>query len=491
MGLVTYKNNRLVPAIIIVSCVFLFFYLLDPAVSHVQTGYRPATIVQPQAGQYVEVSLKDDTKTVPPPAVQHVEPATAPAEPSSPRQYASVNGLAPTDVLLIMKTGGTTMWKRLLIHLTTSLAVERIPRENVVIYSDMSEKIGAFTTVDVLANMSAAAKAMPDFDVYREQPEYIANNQYFEASGVAGDEWGPTGGWIIDKYKFVPLMQHAGENWPRAKWYIYMEDDSYLFLPQVLAYLSGFDWKRPHYLGSYAAKADVTFAHGGAGFAVSRGAWEKTFGQNSHMTEDYYEYTSLHCCGDQVLAYAMDKHGVKFGENDGDGKFTWGFNPVVHWTFAFSRHNWCSPLMSFHKIHSRDVQQYYELERSWDPSKPFLHRDFFTNLILPRIQKRLEWWDNMSGVFQVTSANKAAPPAPQDSKYDAKAWNNGWESVDACEAACKGWVNCVQWSFVEDLCTLDDKMILGQGFAPAMSQRKTSLIHTSGWLPERLDDWAC
>lgn len=112
-------------------------------------------------------------------------------------------------------------------------------------------------------------------------------------------------------------------------------------------------------------------------------------------------------------------------------------------------------------------------------------------MILPRIQKRLEWWDNMSGVFQVTSANKAAPPAPQDSKYDAKAWNNGWESVDACEAACKGWVNCVQWSFVEDLCTLDDKMILGQGFAPAMSQRKTSLIHTSGWLPERLGGWAC
>lgn len=102
----------------------------------------------------------------------------------------------------------------------------------------------------------------------------------------------------------------------------------------------------------------------------------------------------------------------------------------------------------------------------------------------------MEWWDNMAGLYEVTSANKAAPPEPE-SRHSSSAWKAAWASVDACEAACKSWVDCVQWTYVEDLCRMDDKMIMGQGYAPAMSQRKTSLKHTSGWLPERLSQWSC
>lgn len=120
-----------------------------------------------------------------------------------------------------------------------------------------------------------------------------------------------------------------------------------------------------------------------------------------------------------------------------------------------------------------------------------MHKDFFNKMMISRIQQRLEWWDNMAALYEVSSANREWAPAPTDDKYDADAWKAAWQSADACEAACESWENCVQWSFVEDLCRVDDKLILGQGFAPAMSQRKTSLMHTSGWLPKRLDDWIC
>lgn len=388
---VTYKNNRLVPAVLIATCVMLFYYLFDPSIENygqVIVTKKPIVFTTENADLRkaneeklpVEVSRPPPSKetiiTVTPTSkgiVGSEEPVktikqTKPA-PSAHQEPISYNGLSSDDVILIMKTGGTTLWKRLLIHLTTSLAQERIAHGNTVIYSDLADRIGDFTVIDALANMTDEAKARPDFDVYRQQPEYTAHNFYVEASGVEGDEWGPTGGWIIDKYKFVPLVQHAGQNWPRAKWYIYMEDDAYLFLPNVLAYLSQFDASKPHYLGSYAAKTDVIFAHGGAGFALSRGAWEQSFGRDESIVNDYYQYTADHCCGDQVLAHALRKHGVKFGENGGDGKFTWGFNPVVHWAFAFSQHNWCKPLLSWHKVHSRDVAQYYELEKSWDFSK--------------------------------------------------------------------------------------------------------------------------
>jgi hypothetical protein len=90
----------------------------------------------------------------------------------------------------------------------------------------------------------------------------------------------------------------------------------------------------------------------------------------------------------------------------------------------------------------------------------------------------------------VTSANKASPPAP-DAAHNAEIWSGAWQSAGACEAACESWVECVQWSYVEDLCKMDDKVTMGQGYAPDMSQRKTALMTTSGWLRDRLADWRC
>ncbi|EAQ91816.1 hypothetical protein CHGG_00051 [Chaetomium globosum CBS 148.51] len=490
--IVTYKNNRFVPAALITVCFWAAYCLVDPSVNNFGSaisgwGSKDDQIRTPESAPPWEATTITAGSTSPTPGT--APPTVSPSNLESTEPGPSGN-LSATDVLLIVKTGSTSMWKRLLVHLTTTMSPQRIPLENTVVYSDYPETIGDVKIIDALANITKTTQALADFDVYRQHPEYAGHNVYVEAAGVDGDNYGPPGGWIIDKYKFMPLMQHAGNNWAQAKWYIYMEDDAYLFLPNVLAYLSNFDWREPHYLGSYAAKSDVVFAHGGAGFALSRGAWEKTFGQNSNLSADYEAYAAAHCCGDQVLGHALNKHGVRFGENHGDEKFTWGFNPVVHWRFGFSRWNWCSPLMSWHKVHNRDVARYFAFESSWDFTKPLLHRDFFLGMISPELQKRAEWWDNQSGLFQVTSANKADPPTPEE-KHDTALWKGAWVSVDACEAACKAWAACVQWSYVEDLCNMDDKLMMGQGYAPAMSERKTALKTTSGWLQERLDGWHC
>ncbi|KAK4164443.1 glycoprotein-N-acetylgalactosamine 3-beta-galactosyltransferase [Cladorrhinum sp. PSN259] len=507
--IVSYKNNRLVPAVIVATCICFVYYLVDPSVDNYGASlpdWRIQNVPATTTSSSSSARARPTTQIWSEPSVA-VETATPSSkhesgdEHGSPNHSSDPNHLSPEDVLLVMKTGSTSMWKRLLVHLSTSLAPERIPLKNTVIYSDKPETIGTFNIIDVLANMTEATKARPDFDVYRQQPEYDAHNVYVEAAGVDGDNFGPPGGWIIDKYKFMPLMAHAGENWPKAKWYIYMEDDTYLFLPNVLAYLDKFDWRKPHYLGSFAAKSNITFAHGGAGFAISRGAWERSFGENPKLSDEYEEYTADHCCGDQVLGHALNRYGVEFGENGGDGKFTWGFNPIVHWRFAFSQWNWCSPLLSWHKVHNRDVARYYELENKWNEkhgraggsataAAGMLHRDFFLEMIAPDLKKRAEWWDNLSELYQVSSGNRASPPVPE-TKHDLELWKKAWESTDACEAACEGWEKCVQWSYVEDLCKMDDKMMMGQGYAPAMSERKTALKRTSGWLTDRLDKWSC
>lgn len=487
---VSYRNNRLVPAIIIAACLVAVFLLIDPSMGK-------QSLVAPNFGHGVPHSETHSLGKAPGSLSHDAGNETNLDEPST---------AADDDILLIVKTGGTMLWKRLLVHLTTSLSPSRISPSNVVIYSDQPETVGGFTIVDALANMTAETKQSPEFAVYREQAELNNYNYYVEFSGLDGDEWGPGGGWVVDKYKFLPLMKHAGENWPRAKWYVYMEDDAYLFLPNIRQFLARLDPAERHYLGSYAAKSDTVFAHGGSGFALSRGAWEASFGRNPNIVQDYQTYAEEHCCGDQILGLALRDHGVGFSDNGGDERFTWS-PALIHWSFAFSQSNWCQPLLSWHKVHSRDVARYYELERDWDfsvgrPSRrenladheqtPLTYGDFFSRMILPHIQHTSEWWDNTASLYEISSTNQRLAPKPEDaSSFDAKKWEGGWQSVEDCEAACRAWSDCVMWTFVEDLCKLDDKIAMGQGYAPYMSQRKTSLKHTSGWFPEKLDQWVC
>ncbi|KAF5590559.1 glycosyltransferase family 31 [Fusarium subglutinans] len=468
MMFTTYRENRILPPSIIAICLALYCYLLNSSVERLGARRLPDN---PQS------ELK--TNSLSEPTHQSLQ--------MQPDGHGKLDG---SDVLLILKTGGTSMYHRLLIHLVTSLSQERINPQNVVIYSDYEEAIGNFTTIDVLKNMTEAIKSHPDFDVYHALPQYVKNNVYVESANIEGDHEGPVGGWVIDKYKFLPIMDHAGKNWPHARWYIFMEDDAYIFLPNVLDYLSSFDWKAPHYLGSSAFLANVTFAHGGSAFALSRGAWEMSFGKNSRLFEDFAEYTRQHGCGDHILGRALNEYGIRFGENGGDEKFTWGFNAVVHWKFGFSSENWCTPLLSWHKAHSRDIARYYQLEKNWDFKRPMLFKDFFTLIIAPDLGKRREWWDNLSSLFDVTSANANSPPAPH-SNYDRSLWANAWKSADACEAACESWDECMQWSYYDDLCRMDDKLTMGSGFAPGMYQRRTRLLITSGWLLPRIKNWEC
>lgn len=350
------------PAIIITTCLWFSFIMLNNSNATSPAIGESITVVQVVSDEpQTSAQVQDTPVIISPPVIEQKPEAT-----SSAANSASKAALNPEDVLLIVKTGGTSIYKRLLIHLTTTFAAERIPIQNTVIYSDNADSIGSFQVIDVLTNTTSSTLNTSEFDVYRSQAEYSANNAYVEAAGLDGDDWGPQGGWIIDKYKFVPLVQHAGNNWPDVKWYIYTEDDTYLFLPNVLKYLAQFDSTEAHWLGSYAAKSDVVFAQGGAGFALSRGAWEKSFGQNPDIAQEYERYTAEHCCGDQVLGHALNKYGIKLGENGGDETFRYGFNPLVHWTFTFERWNWCSPLYSWHKAHAMDVARYYAFEKAWD-----------------------------------------------------------------------------------------------------------------------------
>lgn len=349
-----YRDNRTVPPIIALITICLLYLLIDPSAQKpaAQRGQRGGT----------SWSANQDGK----PTTRHEAETVSQEEEAHHGGAGAASALDRDDVLLILKTGATVLWRRLPIHLSTTLSPERIRPENAVIYSEVYARIGNHTAVDILAQLPQSVKDSPGFELYRSVRDWDDANYYIEQAGLPGDGEGPPGGWRLDKYKFLPLMQHAGAHWPGAKWYLYTEDDTYMFLPNVLLYLAGYDHRESHWLGGLGEKLGTTFAHGGSGFALSRAAWEQSFGKGGDLAARYQGLVDAACCGDYALGRVLNDHGVRFGENHGDEAWSWGFNGLPHWKVEFSRENWCRPVLTWHHAHSRDIARYYELERSWD-----------------------------------------------------------------------------------------------------------------------------
>lgn len=348
-----YKDNRIVPPIIAFITICLLWKLIDPSA-------RQQVAQVQKAAPASSHRLSEQSKV----AYEDYKPSASGGD--THQGYGGDSTLDSDDVLLILKTGATVLWKRLPIHMTTTLSPERINPKNTVIYSEVEAQIGNRTIIDILSQFPQAVKDSPDFDLYRAIRDWEDTNFYIEHTGLPGDDDGPPGGWRLDKYKFLPLIEHAGTNWPKAKWYLYTEDDTYMFLPNVLRYLFTYDYRESHWLGGLGEKLGITFAHGGSGFALSRAAWEQSFGKGGDLVKKYQSFVDDACCGDYALGKVLNDFGVKFGENHGDEKESWGFNGLPHWKIEFSRDNWCKPVLTWHHAHNRDIARYHALEKSWD-----------------------------------------------------------------------------------------------------------------------------
>ncbi|KAK7987413.1 hypothetical protein PG989_007728 [Apiospora arundinis] len=477
------RNNRIVPPIICLLTICLLWWFIDPTARQ-----------QLSQHQYVASAQSPNKPVVP---VADKPRQQSPLTNSGPGTTSS--NLTQDDVLLILKTGVTVLWRRLPIHLSTTFAPERIHPQNTVIYADVDAQIGPHRVIDVLGGFPKSAQGSASFEAYREARDWHAHNYYLEQAGLPGDVGtgeGPPGGWRLDKYKFLPLIQRAGRDWPRAKWYLYTEDDTYLFLPNVLRYLSRYDPREPHWLGGLGEMLGVTFAHGGSGFALSRGAWERSFGAGEDLVAKYEKFVEESSFGDYALGKVLNDFGVHLGDpqtNDRAEGGAWGFNGLPHWKQEFTRENWCKPVLSFHHAHSRDIAMYYELEKSWNfEEKSLTYGDFYKLAIAPSLSRRKAWWDNMSGRYHLTPQSVHTVQQPKDvSDSSSKSWSQSWKSDKDCEAACQGWRSCVQWYYYQYECKLDDRVWLGYGYPETMRYRKEKLESVSGWLTDRVSAWTC
>lgn len=413
---------------------------------------------------------------------------------SPPATQSPEASVSPQDVLLITKTGASTLWRRMPLHLTTTLF--NVP--NFVIYSDQEEQLSSnISTINVLANETAIIQTY-DLSAYEsyldlQSPSHI--NTFREHAHLPGDEPqsppGQTPGWRLDRYKFLPMLKHAQRNWPDLKWYIYIEDDTFIFLDNLLRWLGRISPDgTPSYYGAAAGDGNKTFAQGGSGIVFSRSLMRSIFsGNNVPDLEKYGNETSQACCGDIMLGKVLRDYGVKIN----GGKYgTVSFRPEPPWKTGFDRSMWCEKVFSFHHLHGKERVVLSELERKLkQKGQPVIFRDVFKLLIYPYVQQpMLTNWDSLASKHILTnhsSLHISLDMGPLSAS--SLVFQRASESSEACQNACMALYTCMTWRYEKaerNKCALDDVVRLGRETNPLPQWEEEKEV-TSGWILDRIE----
>lgn len=273
------------------------------------------------------------------------------------------------DLFVTLRTGATEAPKKLPVHFTTTLRC--VP--NYALYSDYEENIEGHHVYNALDEVNPDIIAThPDFEYYRRLQEggrdaFTAEElaHWAAAKNTNGGRDSP--GWRLDKWKFLPLAEKALLMKPDAKWYIFIESDTYILWQTLLEWLSHFDSSKPHYLGMQMQIGDVIFAYGGAGFAISNPALKKVVEHRKANLKFYDDFTGGHWAGDCVLGKALADSGVNlmwsFPTLTGDMPADMDFNTSFG---GQDKKPWCFYSASYHHLPPSEYPKFAKFEQSWN-----------------------------------------------------------------------------------------------------------------------------
>lgn len=382
------------------------------------------------------------------------------------------------DILVVLRTGASESLEKVPVHFRTTL--QCVP--NYVIFSDMDEEIEGHQVEDVLGGVTAKTKyEHQDFRHYHQLQEHgrskLKNQQVITAmSGSVKGDYLQTDnpGWQLDKWKFLPMIDRALEKKPDAKWFVFLEADTFLGLNNMLEYLSNFDETKSYYIGKHLYISDVEFGYGGAGFVMSNPAIRKVSEHHSTRIEQYEEFTKTHWVGECALGKVFEDVHVPlhraFPHLQSDSPAS--LDPATN---KIDRDLWCYPAISYHHVSPAEIEELWQFEQDWyhshDSDILLRHRDIFRDMIRPKLASSIQEWDNMAD-----KEYNAHDHASSENIYE----RNAWKSFDHCRSLCDEKDDCVQFSFDAGSCSISSTLRLGYA-------RPGERIR-SGWMLDRVDD---
>lgn len=284
----------------------------------------------------------------------------------------------PKDMLNVvqpvLKVGHSENQERLAAHFNTTSSC--FTKDELLVVSDLDEVVHGHRTVDVLADLPVGYYNLtknPDFRHYVAQSDMHQNGTLDHQTQKTID------GWILDKYKFLPMVERAWLARPDKAFYFFYESDTYVFWDNTFRFLQTFDPDAPIYMGSpspgrhdEARHVETWFANGGPGVILSRGAIKallhRRTDSNGHytdppLTERWQDVVAGECCGDSVLGWALWNVSVQL-----QGYWPM-FNPHPLHGIPFSDLYWCQPALTLHKTLPRDMHSLWR----WEYAQRTLH----------------------------------------------------------------------------------------------------------------------
>lgn len=272
------------------------------------------------------------------------------------------------DVLVVLRTGATESRQKVPVHFATTLRC--VP--HFVIFSDLDEEIEGHAVQDVLGGVTEQRKKEhEDFKLYLQlQKQGRKGLEDHEALTVQSGSWKgdylntANDGWKLDKWKFLPMIDEAFRKMPNAKWFVFVETDTYLGWHNLLEYLSNFDASKPYYIGKHLYINNIEFGYGGAGFVLSNPAMRKVTEQRSVRIRDYEDFTATHWVGDCALGKVLEDVKVPlhraFPHFQGDSPAT--LDPAVT---KIDRDAWCFPVITYHHVSPTEIEELWRFEQEW------------------------------------------------------------------------------------------------------------------------------
>jgi Fringe-like len=202
-----------------------------------------------------------------------------------------------SGILLIMKTGATESYDKVPTQLMTMLKC--LP--DFLIFSDMDQHVAGYHVRDSLDTVSSeAVDGNSDFDLYRRQRACPVDQDNCSKLGDKATE-----GWNLDKYKNIHIAEKAYRLRPNAKWYVFVDADTYVLWPTLVQWLRKLNPSKKHYLGSVTLINNFSFGHGGSGYILSKAAMDAFVGQHNGVGNRWDLRAKAECCGDYVFAMAL------------------------------------------------------------------------------------------------------------------------------------------------------------------------------------------
>lgn len=368
------------------------------------------------------------------------------------------------DIFVMLKTGGTVMWDRLPIHLVTTLT--RV--KNFGIYSDLAGSVGGYEVIDVLKDLPDEIMQSDEFTSYRLMRK-MHNEGYNWGTDIL-DFKGRNDGWATDRFKNIPMLADAYMKRPESKWFVFMDDDTFVMWDNLEQYLGTMDHNEPIYLGhrawfpiphGYNGGKVSFFAHGGSGVVLSKAAMDTLFGPNVTTTipETIAEWSRKaikECCGDLMVAWALFQMGNVTLDAESTERPMIRFQGEAVHVAEYGPEDMCEPLLTFHHLTGHDIEVLWEYERLRPKGVKTLYNNVYRDFVLPYVVEEREDWYMGARTFDISATENV----PFHDLEGNEIYPNA--TKEECKTACLKHETCYVWSFWEGKCELQhNNIILG------------------------------